>query len=323
MAAAPSIAVLAVGWSLTSIAANALMAGLLAVLPDQVPPRRRGTVSAMVGVGQALASVLGAGLVRGLSGHVVPMFVVPALLTILLCVPLLIGLPDRRLLPSERRSFDGAAFLRSFWVNPRRYPDFGWAWLSRFMIFMSIASVLNYQVFYLADRFGLHGDAVQNAVLAGVTVQTVMVLLSSNLVGALSDRLGHRQVFVCVSASIAAAGLLGLALAHTRPVYLLAMALVGLGQGTYFAVDLALVADVLPNRGQDAGKDLGVMNIANTLPQSLAPAVAPLFIGLGSYTGLFLAGCGYAAISALSVLRVRGEQAQQEVERGLGRRSVV
>jgi hypothetical protein len=41
------------------------------------------------------------------------------------------------------------------------------------------------------------------------------------------------------------------------------------------AVDLALVADVLPDRASVA-KDLGVMNIAGALPFSIGPALTPM-----------------------------------------------
>ena len=41
----------------------------------------------------------------------------------------------------------------------------------------------------------------------------------------------------------------------------------------FSAVDIALVTQVLPSQ-RHAGKDLGVINLANTLPQALAPALA-------------------------------------------------
>ena len=47
--------------------------------------------------------------------------------------------------------------------------------------------------------------------------------------------------------------------------FLVGMAIGGLGFGMYMAVDLALVADVLPDRDR-AAKDLGVLNIAGALP---------------------------------------------------------
>jgi MFS family permease len=64
-----------------------------------------------------------------------------------------------------------------------------------------------------------------------------------------------------------------IALASSFNGFVAGMALGGLGFGLYTAVDLALVADVLPDPGS-AAKDLGVMNIAVALPSSVAPAAS-------------------------------------------------
>jgi len=84
------------------------------------------------------------------------------------------------------------------------------------------------------------------------------------------------------------------------------MAISGLGFGTYMAVDLALVADVLPDEGS-AGKDLGVLNMAGALPFAVAPATAPavLAVGGGSYVVLYAVAGGCAVAGAVAVLRVR------------------
>jgi MFS family permease len=89
--------------------------------------------------------------------------------------------------------------------------------------------------------------------------------------------------------------------------FLVGMAIGGLGFGLYTAVDLALVADVLPAKDRIA-KDLGVLNIANALPFSLAPALAPviLAIGSGSYSALYAVAGVCAVIGAVAILRVRG-----------------
>jgi MFS family permease len=73
------------------------------------------------------------------------------------------------------------------------------------------------------------------------------------------------------------------------------------------AVDLALVADVLPDRDR-AAQGLGVLNIAGALPSSIAPAIAPfiLAIGGGSY-GVLYAVAGVCALAgAVAILPVKG-----------------
>lgn len=84
------------------------------------------------------------------------------------------------------------------------------------------------------------------------------------------------------------------------------MAIGGLGFGLYMAVDLALVADVLPDQA-NAAKDLGVMNIAGALPSSIAPAIAPviLALGSGSYGALYAVAGVCAIVGAGAILPVK------------------
>ena len=88
--------------------------------------------------------------------------------------------------------------------------------------------------------------------------------------------------------------------------FLVGMAIGGLGFGLYTAVDLALVADVLPAEDKVA-KDLGVLNIAAALPFSIAPALAPVILAIGGSYGALYAVAGVCAIiGAVAVLRVKG-----------------
>ena len=89
--------------------------------------------------------------------------------------------------------------------------------------------------------------------------------------------------------------------------FLVGMAIGGLGFGVYMAVDLALVADVLPD-SDNAAKDLGVLNIAGALPFSVAPGIAPavLAIGGGSYGVLYAVAGVCAIIGAVAILPVKG-----------------
>ncbi|GAA1650340.1 MFS transporter [Actinoplanes couchii] len=321
IAVSDSLAGVTAGWSLNQIGLNATMSVLLTLIPDQVAPERRGVMSGVTGLTQALAAMAGVGLVAGLSQvSLAAALVVPCVVALVLVTVAAGVLRDRRLDRADRPPFDPAAFARSFWVSPRRFPDFGWAWISRFAIFMAISLVLNYQVFYLTSHLGLTEADATALIPAATAVQTVMVVIASITLGPMSDRVRRRKVFVIVAALIATGGLTILALAppsaSSTGLFLVAMALVGLGQGAYFAVDTALVLDVLPDKDRDAGKDLGVIGMANLIPQSVAPAVAPAFLtvpvlsatGLAgqNYTALYLAGVLFAIVAAATILPIRG-----------------
>ncbi|MEU4157331.1 MFS transporter [Actinoplanes sp. NPDC026670] len=307
MALVPTVPGLLSGWALAQAGFNTTLAVLLALLPDHVGAERRGLVSGLLGLGQGLAAVVAAGIAGSVAqNNLTAAILIPAVIGLACGLGVVLVLHDRRLSPEDRPAWSLAEILRAYTFSPRRHPDFGWALLSRFAIFMATAAVLNYQLFYLVARLGLDSGAAAGIVAAGTGAQTACVIVASGTSGWLSDRLRRRRIFVVASALSCAAGLLVLAAATTLPGYFAAMILLGLGQGIYFSVDLALITDVLPDRRRDAAKDLGVVNVANLLPQSLAPAIAPLLLSLGGYPALFVAGAVFAVISAVSVLPIRG-----------------
>jgi MFS family permease len=64
VALAPSISVVLIGWCVAQLFFNALLAALVAVLPDQVPSAQRGLVSGVLGVCLPVASVTGTFIVN-------------------------------------------------------------------------------------------------------------------------------------------------------------------------------------------------------------------------------------------------------------------
>ncbi|MBB5135559.1 MFS family permease [Thermocatellispora tengchongensis] len=72
------------------------------------------------------------------------------------------------------------------------------------------------------------------------------------------------------------------------------------------AVDQALITRVLPNV-DNAGRDLGIMNIANAGPQIIAPSVAGAIVGVtGDYRLVFVMLIACTALGALSVRLIKG-----------------
>src|SRR5690349_19620990 len=77
VALAPSIAVVLVGWCLAQLLFNALLAAMVAVLPDQVQAVQRGLVAGVLGVCTPIASVSGTFLVKLFTGNQLVMFLAP------------------------------------------------------------------------------------------------------------------------------------------------------------------------------------------------------------------------------------------------------
>jgi len=107
---------------------------------------------------------------------------------------------------------------------------------------------------------------------------------------------GRRKPFVRWSGVLMAIATALLAVWQTWPSAIIVAALLGVGLGVFMSVDFALMTDVLP-KAADRGKDLGVINVANALPQVAAPALAaPIVTHLGGYRVLY----GLAAVLGLA-----------------------
>jgi MFS family permease len=309
VALAPSIAVVLAGWCIAQLFFNALLAAMVAVLPDQVPAAQRGLVSGVLGVCLPVASVCGTFLVKLFTGHLLAMFLGPCAIGGVFILLFAVTLKDRRLAKEHRPAWSLKEAVSTFYVNPRQSPDFAWAFASRFMFVMAYAFLVTYQAYYLLDKIGSAAADVPQQIFLGTLVQSAVIVAASLIGGRISDRTGRRKIFVLTASIAYGLALFVIAVASNFSGFLVGMAISGLGFGVYVAVDLALVVDVLRDK-HSAAKDLGVFNIAGALPFSIAPAIAPaiLAIGGGSY-GVLYAVAGVCAIAGsaaiLPVRRVR------------------
>ena len=307
VALAPNIPVVLVGWCIAQLFFNALLAAMVAVLPDQVPAAQRGQVSGVLGVCLPIASVTGTFVVQLFTGNQLAMFLAPCAIGGFFILLFAVTLKDRRLAKADKPTWSLREFASTFYVNPRKSPDFAWAFASRFMFVLAYAFLTTYQAYYLLDKIGSAEADVPQQIFLGTLAQSVVLVAASLIGGRLSDRTGRRKIFVLTASIVYGLALFVIAIASNFNGFLVGMAISGLGFGMYVAVDLALVVDVLPDKN-NAAKDLGVFNIAGALPFSIAPAIAPaiLAISSGSYSVLYAVAGICAIIGAFAILPVKG-----------------
>ncbi|WP_030675571.1 MFS transporter [Streptomyces cellulosae] len=291
------------GWCLVQLTLNAAFAAVTAAVPDRVPRLQRGAVGGWLGAAQILGAVAGTGLATA-AGGIAAGYAACAVFALAGVVPYVLRYPDLRLSAVDRPAWSTKAFLRGFWMSPRRYPDFGWAWLTRFLINLSNALVILYLLYYLRDR--LHYHDPEQGVLILTAVDSVALLATVVVGGLWSDRVGRRKPFVLWSGVLMAAATALLAVWQTWPSAIVAAAVLGVALGVFMSVDFALMTDVLP-KAADRGKDLGVINVANALPQVAAPALAaPIVTHLGGYRMLYLVAAVAGLAGAVLVGRIKG-----------------
>ncbi|GAA5036040.1 MFS transporter [Microbacterium fluvii] len=309
--AATNTATLTVGGIITVLGFTAVTVACTAILADQYSPDRRGPASALVGLSLPVGAVIGLFLAQLVSGSLLAQFLIPAVIGAVGALLLALRLPDRVITRDEVPALTARDFFGTFWVNPVKHPSFGWAWWSRLLIFFGVAAVQAYQAFYLILGLGFTPAEVSGAVFLSTLVLTAMALVFAPIAGKLSDKLGRRKPFVIVAALIFAIGLVIVTFATDYTTFLIAMAVIGLGQGVYFAVDLALISEILPDK-KNIAKDMGIMGLASTLPSSIVPAVAPILLAIGAsaehpqnFPALFLTGAIAGLLGAAFIIPIK------------------
>ncbi|OEI67797.1 MFS transporter [Curtobacterium sp. ER1/6] len=306
LAFSPDVLQLTLAWVLAQVAANAVLATLTASFADNVPEFQRGKASSVIALAQNTAILAGLYLAVYLVGNLPVLFIAPGVLAIV--VILVYAFVARDDLPSTTKPFNWLTLIASFWTNPIKNPDFGLAWWGRFLITFGTFMFTTYRLLYMQEHLGIESLQEATATVAfGVLLYTVALLVSAAVSGWVSDRVRRRKVFVWGSTALTAVGLVILAHIDTVGGFYFAEIVLGFAYGIYAAIDTALVVDVLPDP-ERPGKDLGVINIANALPQSLAPAVGLFLLGIGggqNYT-LMLWGAGVAVLlGALVILPIK------------------
>ncbi|MFC2361064.1 MAG: MFS transporter [Actinomyces dentalis] len=235
------------------------------------------------------------------------MMTVPVLLALATTFPLILLYKDPQRDKADVPALDLGGLFSGFFVNPRKYPNFGWLWLSRFLAGIAMTAFLSFFVLYLITN--LHFTPAEAGATAGrlsLMSAPVSILVFTGS-GWISDKLGMLKPLVAASAVIMAIGLVIAATSASVTGFTVAWMVFAVGQPMYLTVDLALCAKVLPAEA-DAGKDMAVFGLALNLGNVLVPAIAPTLLGAHSdnYPLLWGVAAAMCVVGALIMPLIRG-----------------
>ncbi len=301
--------VFAVGvlWVLFSAFQNGEYASLSAAVPDHVPVNQRATVAGWIGMPQALGVVVGTALVAYVFTTSQAGYLSLAIPLVVFTLPFVLTTPDYPLGPEHATPLGPRDLLRAYWISPRQYPDFAWAWITRFLASLAINMGTLYLLYFLRDRIHyqrLTGQSPSQGLFLLIAIYTACVIVTAIAGGLISDRIGKRKMIVTVSGALMGVAALLLTFVETWPAALAAAVLFGAGFGAYLAVDQALITQVLP-AAKDRAKDLGIINIAIVGPAALAGAFAALLVDLSGYPALFGATALVALAGSVLVWKIK------------------
>lgn len=294
LALAGNLVVMTLGWCLVQAGLNGMLATLTSTVPDRVPVAQRAWIGGLVGISQMLGTVLGAVLVTVLVTDLSGGYLACAVVVVVGAVLFVVRTSDLPL-PRDWPLARWRVVLAQLWISPRRHPDFAWAWGCHFLTNLGNALGTFYLLYFLKDA--VHYPDPDTGLLIMMGLYGTALVVGGLGAGYLSDSSGRRKPFVLFAVVVMALAALLLTLWQTWPAALAASPLLGVGFGVYWAVALAILTQVLPAAG-DRAKDLGVVNLANLLPQAIAPLVATVILpDLGGYPTLF-AAAGTATLAA-------------------------
>jgi MFS family permease len=291
------------------LALNLAFAPLGALLADYVPDAAKGRVAGLMSAALPM-SLAGIALLAWLfPKDTGAAFIVNALLVAACMAPLLMlwgfGPPFAASLPSA--AVETSAPARG---------DFALAWLARFLVQLGAAFVLGFLFLLISGRIaaepGWAGQRSASESMALLSLAAMLVGVIGAVVGGrVSDRVRSRRVPMAAAAALFAASLAALGGGFAWPLFVAAYALFQLALCAFLAINIALAAQLV-GESPRRGALLGVMNLANTAPAILAPAiaVASLDIGLTEQRLDILliassAAAACASIAALCIGRVR------------------
>lgn len=285
-------------WCVFQFFLNAVAASVLALLADRVPLKLRGTYSAIYGLG-FLVGAFGSQIVA--SGFVTnpTTGMVVFAVAVLASGPLVaIIAPEKSNKNVPRQTVSVQMLVQNFSFPRRGARDFYFALSGKLIFVFGYYSIVGYQLYILTDYMQLDLSKAGSVIGTMATISLVTALVFGLLSGPISDKLGRRKILVMGSAILVAIAAL-LPFIFAEPWAMLAFALIGgIGQGIYNSVDQALNTEVLPSP-DNAAKDLGILNMANTGGQILGPASTSLVVGLtGGYGAVFIVGAALLVLSA-------------------------
>jgi MFS family permease len=295
LASAGTVFVMVLGWCLVMAGLNGMLAALTSEIPDRVPVVQRAQVGGFIGISQMLGTVIGAVLVTEVVTSLPGGYLACGVVVLLGAAGFVLFTKDA-VLPRAARP----AFRLSLWISPRRHPDFAWMWSCHFLINLGNALGTFYLLFFLKDA--VHRPDPENSLLIMMGLYGVALVLGALITGPVSDSSGRRKPYVLLASWLMALAAVLLVVWQTWVAALIAAPLLGVGFGMYWAVAIALLTQVLPT-AEDRARDLGVVNIANSLPQVVAPLLATGLLTWG-YSALFAAAALATLLAGGLVVRV-------------------
>ena len=294
VAAASEPWMLVVAVAAFQIAVNLMLSPLGAVMADVVPDEQKGLAGGIVVLAGPAGAIVAAGVAALWIGEGARLAIV-ALVVALGVAPLLIhGVPAAPPIPQAEQGTRARDLLRLS--------------VGRLLVQIASSTLFTYLLFYFETLPGERAGADLPERIARLTMAAFLIAAPLGLIaGRWSDRMARRKPFLLASAGVAAAALAVMAWRADVVIAAAGYMTFVLASNVFLGLQTAFVMQVLPSPATRA-RDLGIVNLANTLPSLLSATLAWSLVGRYGFAPLLALLCVLVSAGGILTLTVRSRR---------------
>lgn len=276
-----------VNWSLFQVALNMMVAPIVAFIADKAPKKYRGSISAFYGVGMNIGTPVGTMIasryLTRINSGIYAFMIFEVIFTIIGLA--LVG--DGSNKGEKVKELHGTELLEAF-IFPIHgdVRDFYLAVFGKLLFVSAQFVITGYQLYIFVDYMKLSSASAAHNLSVMSTILLVTGVSFAIIGGPLADKFHSLKALVAASTVVMGIGVAFPAFDAAPWTMFVYAALSGAAMGMYNSVDQALNVSVLPNPN-NAAKDLGIVNLANSLGQVFGPIMASVIIGAIGYQMMF------------------------------------
>ncbi len=279
------------------LALNMMLGPLAALAGDTVPDDHKGVLGGLMAFAPGLGALSGAFVTHpGLAGDGQRLWLVAGMVALCVLPILLVRLP-RSSCPVTSQAQDPPPRI------PARSARVIQMWLARLAVQIAEASLFSYLFYWLLSLDAGFSENQTARLFSAIMLVSAPLALA---VGSWSDRHGRPIAPLQGGAVLAALGLTVMALSTTIATAIAGYVLFGLASAVFLALHSAQTLRILPRPDRRA-RDLGLFNLANTVPSLIMPWLVLGLVPLFGYPGLFALLAALSAVAALLLRRIMQE----------------
>ncbi|MCD2256032.1 MFS transporter [Lactobacillus sp. CC-MHH1034] len=291
-------------WIIAAAAENVIAAAIYPQISDRVAPKWRRTVSTFYGVGFTIAQQGFALLAAQFLGNVKFGIYVMAAITVVLAIVHVALIKEKSNLDEPRVKFDKDSLKKYFFFPTHDARDFYLALTGKFFMVVGSTIITTFLLFLFTDYIGQGTKAAAGSISIFSSIMLFIGVFFALVGGPLADKLGRVKAPVVIATfALGAAALFPLFVKAPWAMFVYAI-IAAFGNGLYNSVDGALNMDVLPS-SDTAGKDLGLINLANTLGQMLGAMVAAAIVAAFGYQAIFIFAVAMELVGGICIALIK------------------